>query len=72
MTTFDDPLADAPEACRALRGLAHATRTVPDLIDRQAVVAAAAWHRSRIEPASVGSRRRTWRPGTGGVRVPRW
>lgn len=30
MPTFDDPLADAAEASAALRGLAHATRAMPD------------------------------------------
>lgn len=30
MPTFDDPRADAAEASAALRGLAHATRTIPE------------------------------------------
>lgn len=30
MATFDDPTADAAEAQQALRGLAHATRTIHD------------------------------------------
>ncbi len=30
MPTFDDPVTDAEEAQRALRGLAHATRSIDD------------------------------------------
>lgn len=30
MPTFDDPAADAAEAQQAMRGLAHATRTIDD------------------------------------------
>lgn len=30
MPTFEDPVADADEAQRALRGLAHATRSIDD------------------------------------------
>ena len=30
MPTFDDPQADAAEASAALRGLAHATRAMPE------------------------------------------
>ena len=30
MPTFEDPVADADEAQQALRGLAHATRSIDD------------------------------------------
>jgi hypothetical protein len=34
MPTFQDPAADAAQAQHALRGLAHATRTINDPISR--------------------------------------
>ena len=38
MPTFTDPARDANEAYEALRGLAHATRTVEDPSDTYAVI----------------------------------
>lgn len=38
MPTFDDPLADATEASAALRGPAHATRTLSDPADVYSVI----------------------------------
>jgi len=38
MPTFDNPLTDAAEASEALRGLAHATRTLDDPADTYAVI----------------------------------
>lgn len=38
MPTFHDPTHDAAEASEALRGLAHATRTVDDPADTYAVI----------------------------------
>lgn len=38
MPTFDNPLSDAAEASKALRGLAHATRTFDNPADTHAVI----------------------------------
>src|SRR5690625_1615402 len=38
MPTFDNPLSDAAEASEALRGLAHATRTLDDPANTYAVI----------------------------------
>lgn len=38
MPTFQDPIGDAAEASKALRGLAHATRTLDDPADAYAVI----------------------------------
>lgn len=38
MPTFDDPMKDAAEASAALRGLAHATRAMPEPADTYPVI----------------------------------
>lgn len=43
MPTFGDPVADAAEAQQALRGLAHATRTVGDPAAAYQVLGSLAW-----------------------------
>lgn len=43
MPTFEDPVADAAEEEHALRGLAHATRTVGDPAAAYQVLGSLAW-----------------------------
>lgn len=49
MPTFEDPVADAAEAQQALRGLAHATRSVGDPADAYQVMGSLAWGLASLE-----------------------
>ena len=71
MPTFSRPSADADEACEALRGLAHATRSIDDPAEIRAVLGSLSQGLASLEQAlhQLGqfhdgpARRKEWMTG---------